>query len=413
MAKPDNPPLRLEWRSPAELAENPKNWRRHPQTQLSALTDVIGEVGWAGACLYNERTSRLIDGHARRKVALDQGTTLIPVLVGDWSEADEAKILATLDPLAAMAEADASALDALLRDVQTSSAAVNEMLEGLAKANPQALPVAGAGGDEFDPTPDDGPTRTTPGDVWVIGGKHRLLVGDCTDAANVFLLMREDRAACVFTDPPYGVSVGAKNRLLNSVQKAGRCLTDIEDDDISPDDLKARLLPAFVNYRDHAMADDCTLLVCSPQGAELAMMMMMMKEAGVPPRHILIWKKNQPTFSMGRLDYDYQHEPILLTWGKRHKKILGGTFKTSIWEVDKPRASADHPTMKPVELYVNAYLNHSESGDFVADFYGGSGTAVIAAHRTNRLARVMEIEPRYADVILKRAEAEGLTVAKE
>lgn len=124
-------PLRLEWRSPAELAENPANWRRHPTAQLAALTDVIAEVGWAGACLLNERTGRLIDGHARRKVAVDQGVDKVPVLVGDWTEDQERKILATLDPIAGMAEADAAALDALLRGVQTGSEAIATMLDGL------------------------------------------------------------------------------------------------------------------------------------------------------------------------------------------------------------------------------------------------------------------------------------------
>ncbi len=126
------PPLRLEWRSPAELAENPANWRRHPEAQINALSDVLSEVGWAGACLYNERTQRLIDGHARKKVALDQGAERIPVLVGSWDEETERKILATLDPLASMAEADVVKLDALLRGVQTSSQAVAAMLAKMA-----------------------------------------------------------------------------------------------------------------------------------------------------------------------------------------------------------------------------------------------------------------------------------------
>jgi ParB-like chromosome segregation protein Spo0J len=131
----ENSPLRLEWRSPAELAENPRNWRTHPDAQVAALTDVIAEVGWAGACLFNERTQRLIDGHARQKVALLQGADKVPVLVGDWSEEQEAKILATLDPLAAMAEADAGKLDELLREIETGSEAVAKMLEELAEAN--------------------------------------------------------------------------------------------------------------------------------------------------------------------------------------------------------------------------------------------------------------------------------------
>jgi hypothetical protein len=126
-------PLRLEWRSPAELAENPRNWRRHPAAQVAALSDVLAEVGWAGACLYNERTGRLIDGHARKAVALTQGAAAVPVLVGSWDEAQEAKILATLDPLGAMATTDAAALDALLRDVQTGSEAVAALLADLAQ----------------------------------------------------------------------------------------------------------------------------------------------------------------------------------------------------------------------------------------------------------------------------------------
>jgi hypothetical protein len=130
--------LRLEWRSPAELAENPRNWRTHPAAQIAALTDVIGEVGWAGACLFNERTGRLIDGHARRKAALEQGTEAVPVLIGDWSEEQEAKILATLDPLAAMAEADAGKLEALLAEVNTGSKALQAMLAEL----------GGSGGEE-------------------------------------------------------------------------------------------------------------------------------------------------------------------------------------------------------------------------------------------------------------------------
>lgn len=142
---PEVPPLRLEWRSPAEFAENPRNWRRHPDAQMAALTDAIAEVGWAGACLYNERTNRLIDGHARQKVALAQGADKVPVLVGSWTEEQEAKILATLDPLAAMATADAAALDALLRDVQTGSQPLADMLTKLAEANAPPVPLQAPG----------------------------------------------------------------------------------------------------------------------------------------------------------------------------------------------------------------------------------------------------------------------------
>jgi hypothetical protein len=170
----------------------------------------------------------------------------------------------------------------------------------------------------------------------VLKSKHRLLCGSTANTEDVTRLMVGNRASCVFTDPPYGVAIGAKNRMLKSFRKAGSNLTDIVDDATTPEELKERLLPAFVNIRELVMANDCTLFVTAPQGGELGMMMMMMmKEAGLATRHVLIWKKNQPTFSMGRLDYDYAHEPILLTWGKKHKRPMGGEHRTSVWCIDR------------------------------------------------------------------------------
>lgn len=134
------------------------------------------------------------------------------------------------------------------------------------------------------------------------------------------------------------------------------------------------------------------------------MMLVMMREAGLPVRHVLIWKKDGPTFSMGRLDYDYQHEPILLTWGKRHKRPMLGGHRTSVWEIPKPRSSKDHPTMKPVELVVNA----RDQGDLVFDAYHGSGTTLIACEQTGRRCRAVEIDPGYVAVAIERwAESTG------
>jgi ParB family chromosome partitioning protein len=123
--------LRLEWIEAGSLAENPHNWRRHPEGQMAALKDVLAdeEIGWAGACLFNERTGRLIDGHARRN-AVDPSTP-IPVLVGDWSEAAEKKILLTLDPLAGLATPDPEQLRALLDEVSLDTDALKALGEGL------------------------------------------------------------------------------------------------------------------------------------------------------------------------------------------------------------------------------------------------------------------------------------------
>ena len=161
------PPLRLEWVEAESLDDNPRNWRRHPEKQMAALRDVIAEVGWAGALLYNEATGRLLDGHARKKLG-----GKVPVLIGSWTEEQERTILTTLDPLAAMAEADGQVLDALLREVDSDSENIQAMLADLAKEH-GLLPDVAAGRTDPDdiPEPPDEPT-TKAGDLWLLGN-HR------------------------------------------------------------------------------------------------------------------------------------------------------------------------------------------------------------------------------------------------
>jgi DNA modification methylase len=248
-------------------------------------------------------------------------------------------------------------------------------------------------------------TRVKIGEIWQLG-EHRLMCGDSTDAASVALLMDGQKADMVFTDPPYGVSIGDKNKALNSVQKAGCCTENIANDNISVNDLYPILVKAMINCRENCK--DCACYyITSPQGGELGlmmMMMMMMKDAGLPVRHMLIWEKNCATFSLGRLDYDYQHEPIFYTWTKSHKNYRNGEFRTTIWKYDKPRKCDLHPTMKPVELVANCMMDASVEGDIVLDMFGGSGTTIIAAEQLARRARLMELDPHYCDVIIARWE---------
>jgi len=239
------------------------------------------------------------------------------------------------------------------------------------------------------------------GDLFQIG-EHRLLCGDSTKEEAAKRLMGDQKATCVFTDPPYGVSIGKKNVMLNTFQPSGRCLTDLDMDDMPPAELGEMLQKAFTLWRGY-MADDCSVFVCSPQGGGLGMMMMMMmRDSGLEVRHILNWIKNSPTFSMGRLDYDYQHEPILFTWTKTHKRKKEGAFQTSLWAVDKPRANKEHSTMKPIELPTCAIMNHTDSGDIVEDMFGGSGTTMVACQNTKRVCRMVELLPAYCAVILQR-----------
>lgn len=207
----------------------------------------------------------------------------------------------------------------------------------------------------------------------------------------------------VFTDPPYGVAIGDKNAALNEVQKAERCTENIAGDTADEKELYDILRPAFENMRQ-ACADDAVYYVTSPQGGSLGLMMMMMRDAGLTVRHVLMWRKNAPTFSLGRLDYDYQHEPIFYTWTSRHHNYRGGKYRSTVWDFDKPRKCDLHPTMKPVELVANAILDGTKRGDTVLDGFGGSGTTMVACEQTGRRCRMMEIDPHYCDVILKRWE---------
>lgn len=207
----------------------------------------------------------------------------------------------------------------------------------------------------------------------------------------------------VFTDPPYGVAIGSKNEMLNSVQKAGRCTENIQNDTLSVDDLYKILQKAMTNIRLNCK-EDAVYFVTAPQGGALGEMMMMMKDSGLQVRHNLIWNKNSATFSLGRLDYDYKHEPIFYTWTKSHHNYRKGAFRTSVWDIDKPRKCDLHPTMKPVELVANCMLDGTKEGDIVLDGFGGSGTTIIAAEQLNRKAYVMELDAHYCDVIIARWE---------
>ena len=240
------------------------------------------------------------------------------------------------------------------------------------------------------------------GEVWKLG-EHRLMCGDSTSKEDFAKLMGEERADMVFTDPPYGVSIGDKNATLNSVQKAGRCCENIANDTLGTDELYHILVDAMTNVRENCK-DDASYYVTSPQGGELGLMMMMMRDAGLTVRHMLIWCKNSATFSLGRLDYDYQHEPIFYTWTKSHHNYRGGENRTTIWNYNKPRKCDLHPTMKPVELVANCIKDTTKDGDIVLDAFGGSGTTMVAAEQLGRKCRMMELDPHYCDVIIARWE---------
>lgn len=258
---------------------------------------------------------------------------------------------------------------------------------------------------EDDFSEEDAEPRCRKGDIWKLG-EHRLMCGDSTDAMAVSKLMDGKKADLVFTDPPYNVAIGSKNEILNKFDGGARREVDIKGDKgMSDEECRDTLwTPAFENMNTHAK-DHCAIYVTMPQGGTHMMMMMMAAAAaGWQIKHELVWLKDVPTFSMGRLDYDYKHEPICYGWNKNHRFFGAGTQTKSVWEFPKPKKSGEHPTMKPVELVVNAIMNSSKSGEIVLDLFGGSGTTLIACAQTLRECRMMELDEHYCDVILSRWE---------
>ena len=259
--------------------------------------------------------------------------------------------------------------------------------------------------DDFDETKDAVETECKKGDIWLLG-EHRLMCGDSTDADTVAKLMNGERADLVFTDPPYGVAIGDKNKLLKqkvSHGKGGAVIENIKNDTLNADQLYDMLVKVMTNLRENCK-DDAAYFVTAPQGGGIGLMMMMMRDSGLEVRHNLVWRKNAPTFSLGRLDYDYQHEPIMYTWTKSHHNYRKGKFRTSVWDFDKPRKCDLHPTMKPVELVANCMLDCTKESDIVIDAFGGSGTTLIAAEQLGRKCYMMELDEHYCDVIIARWE---------
>ena len=426
--EPNQPPLRLEWWVPDRLTDNPLNWRRHPDKQLSALKDVLAEVGWAGALLYNERTKRLIDGHARKKVSSGK----VPVLVGSWSEEQELKILATLDPLAAMAEADKGAMDALLSQVHTESEAVRALLEGLAAGEVVSLfdpgEIPGLTDPDDIPDPPDEPT-TRPGDLYLLG-PHRLLCGDSSKPEDVDRLLAGAAIHLVNTDPPYGVKVEPRSnnaiaaglssfagygnsdpgrdvvRFPEKAKPTGRKMRakdrPLANDFVSEEEFN-RLLNAWFGNLARALEPGRAFYIWGGY-ANIANYPAVLKAVGLYFSQAIIWVKEHPVLT--RKDFMGNHEWAFYGWreGAAHQ-FYGPNNAVDVWSVKKVNpASMVHLTQKPTELAIRAIQYSSRAGENVLDLFGGSGSTLIAAEQTGRTAFLMELDAAYCDVIVQRWE---------
>ena len=395
--------IKIDYLNINKIKPYKRNAKKHPQEQIEQIINSIKAFGMNDPIGVWGEDNVIVEGHGRYLALREMGESgEVPVIHLDNLTDEQRKAYALAHNQLTMNTGFDDDILSLEMDDLSDFFDMSDFGFDFGEEQEATSEAQEVEEDDFDPDA-EAEARCKRGQVWQLGN-HRLMCGDSTSAEDVARLMNGEKADMVFTDPPYGVAIGDKNAMLNSVQKAGRCCTNIEGDTMSEADLYNMLKTAFINVRENCKDDAC-YFVTSPQGGSLGlMMMMMMKDAGLEVRHVLMWRKNSATFSLGRLDYDYQHEPIFYTWTKSHHNYRKGQYRTTIWDFDKPRKCDLHPTMKPVALVANAMLDGSQEGDIVLDSFGGSGTTIMAAEQLNRCARLMELDPHYCDVIIKRWE---------
>jgi len=383
----------------SELIPNPKNWRTHPIAQQDALKGVLAEVGYADALIARETPEglMLVDGHLRAETTPDAE---VPVLVLDINEAEADLMLATLDPLAAMAGRDEGLLDDLLSTVSSDNDTVNALLQTLANGyEPLTLiepqpPDEGFDVDDAleDVEAGDYEPMVQRGEVWSLG-EHRLMCGDATSEDDVLVLLGGNIPNLMITDPPYGVSYEPEWRAEWRDASGGR-LGKVTGDHKADWSDAWNLFSGDVVYCWSAAGADCIV-------SGLAL-----QSAGFEIRASVMWRK--PHFPISRGHYTFQHEPCWYAVRKgRQAGWIGPANASTVWDItlDKnvsPDApDGGHSTQKPLECMERPMSYHD--GD-VYDPFVGSGTTIIAAERLGRRCYAMEIEPRYCDVAIKRWE---------
>ncbi len=393
------------------LIRNPKNWRRHPKSQIAALSGLLRGIGYAAALLVRQLPNgryMIIDGHLRAEITPD---AMVPVLVLDVTEEEADKLLLTLDPSAAMAEADADRISELLKTVRTENQAVEDLLRRTAgedlwrKLHPDEIQEAEIPTDRAEELKEK--WRTETGQLWQIG-PHRVICADCTRDAEVGLLWRGERRLVqeIWTDSPYGVFYAEKNRLLNRSDRGNRIQKPITNDHLSEAETGALFRDGLIVASKHCEPGAC-VYACVPGGRSLACFIVALEAAGFAFKSTLVWVKNH--FVIGMSDYHFRHELILYGWLQNGAHLWNGDrSQDSVFEVDRPHASDLHPTTKPVELIARMVANSSRRGDVVYDPFCGSGSTLVAAHQLERIGYGCEIDPGYVAVALERLSLLGL-----
>jgi len=407
--------VRFGTEDPAMLLANPFNFRRHPKDQQDALEGTLNTIGWIQDVIVNVTTGHMIDGHLRVELAMRKGAKEVPVKYVELTEEEEKIALATLDPISGLAINDTELLQDILDGLKPVDDQLAAFLDSMREDSDD--PEPGETDEDEIPEPEPNPV-TQRGDIWVMG-MHRLICGDTTSEADMDALMNGEQADMVWTDPPYNVDyeggTGAK--------------TKIENDKMDDQAFRRFLLDSLGNMARVTKPGGCAYVAhADSEGRNFRAAM---QDSGWMLKQCLIWVKSSATLS--RQDYNWQHEPILYGWRPGAGHYFCGDFTlttvvdeepdlddmdkaqlleyathlrslvlSTVIRADKPKENDLHPTMKPVSLVRRCITASSRHDEIVLDGFGGSGTTLIACETINRRARLVEFDPVFADVIVRR-----------
>lgn len=372
-----------------KLVPYARNARTHSKEQIAQLRSSLREFGFVSPAVIDSDYNILV-GHGRIAAAREEGYKTVPcVFAEDLSGAQKRAYILADNQLALNAGWDEEMLSVELSDLQDN--AFDLSLLGFDNKELEKLM---AGPDDTEATDDDFDLTAAlekasfveKGDLWTVG-KHRLLCGDATSAEDVNLLMAGKTANLILTDPPYGVSFKASDGLT------------IKNDSLKGEEFYNFLLSAFQNMADHLEKGGAAY--CFHADTEGLTFRKAFVDAGFHLAGVCIWVKN--SLVLGRSDYQWQHEPVLYGFLQNGKHPwYAGRSETTIWNFDKPKRNKDHPTSKPLDLLGYPIKNSTQENAIVLDTFGGSGSTLMACEQLNRTCMTMELDPKYASVILRR-----------
>lgn len=365
------------------------NARTHSPEQIKKLRSSLREFGFINPVII-DRDFNVIAGHGRIAAAKEENLKEIPCVFADHLSEAQKKAYIIADNRMAM---DAGWDEELLR-VEIESLQAEDFDIGLTGFDEKEIADLFGGGDETEVKDDDYDLTAAlekasfvqRGDIWTVG-RHRLMCGDATSSEDVSALMGETKANLILTDPPYGVSFKSSSGLT------------IQNDSMKNEEFYHFLLSAFKCMADHLeKGGSAYVFHADTEGLNFRKAFI---DAGFHLAGCCIWVKD--SLVLGRSDYQWQHEPVLYGFMQNGKhKWYSDRKQTTIWNFDKPKRNANHPTSKPLDLLSYPIGNSTQENAVVIDTFGGSGSTMMACEQMNRICCMMELDEKYASVILRR-----------